>query len=102
MTTPAPSPVRPVTCHVLKSWPVSFQAVVAGAKRCELRQDDRGGFSEGDLLVLQEWDPERAAYTGNVCLCTVTHVDAAGEACTPVLRQAGYRLLSIVPVRTVE
>ncbi len=102
MTTPTAVPVRPSTCHVLKSWPASFQPIAAGAKHSELRQDDRGGFSVGDLLLLQEWDPERAAYTGQICLCLVTHVDGFAEAHTPSLRTANMRMLSVVLVRVVE
>lgn len=42
--------------HHLKSWPESFQAVVANQKTHEIRNDDRG-FMEDDFLCLHEWDP---------------------------------------------
>ena len=38
--------------HVLKCWPVYFDAVKRGEKTFEIRKDDRG-FQKGDILVLQ-------------------------------------------------
>lgn len=50
---------RGPTVHTLKTLPEPFAAVAAGAKRAEMRRDDRG-FEAGDLLVLREFDPSRA------------------------------------------
>ena len=44
--------------HVLKTWPVYFDAIKRGDKNFEVRRDDRG-FQKGDILVLQRTDPER-------------------------------------------
>ncbi|MBU2514533.1 DUF3850 domain-containing protein [bacterium] len=49
--------------HKLKTWPVYYQAVVSGQKRFEARKDDRD-FKEGDVLILQEYDPKNQEYTG--------------------------------------
>lgn len=46
--------------HILKCWPESFRALVAGDKRHEVRKDDRG-YMVGDYLLLQEFDPEGVA-----------------------------------------
>lgn len=43
--------------HVLKCWPMYFDAVKSGRKNFEVRRDDRG-FQKGDVLVLQRWHPE--------------------------------------------
>jgi hypothetical protein len=43
--------------HELKTWPLSFEALLAGQKRHEYRPDDRG-FAVGDLLHLREWRPQ--------------------------------------------
>lgn len=51
--------------HNLKTWPPFFEAVLEGRKTFELRRDDRG-FEVGDVLQLQEWNPEAAALTGRV------------------------------------
>jgi len=42
-----------VTSHHLKTWPVFFQAIRAGDKGFDVREDDRG-FRVGDELVLEE------------------------------------------------
>jgi len=53
--------------HELKTWPEPFAAVLAGAKRHEVRHNDRG-FAVGDALHLREWEP-----------CTTCH--GAGDHC---------------------
>ena len=40
-----------------------FDAVASGEKRWELRLNDFE-VSEGDTLLLREWDKEKGAYTG--------------------------------------
>lgn len=49
--------------HELKCWPKPFAAIRLGAKPFEIRQNDRD-FEIGDTVVLQEFDPEADAYTG--------------------------------------
>jgi ASC-1-like (ASCH) protein len=46
-----------------KIWPQYFDAVASGKKKYELRLNDFE-VSEGDTLVLEEWDPETKNYTG--------------------------------------
>lgn len=46
-----------------KVWPDSFDLVVSGKKRFELRLADFD-IREGDTLVLEEWDPKIKEYTG--------------------------------------
>lgn len=41
--------------HELKTWPSAFAAAVSGAKRYEIRKDDRN-FASGDYLFLKEFD----------------------------------------------
>ncbi len=53
-----------MTTHCLKTWPEFFDAVKRKDKRFELRKDDRG-FSVGDVVILQEWNPKTESYTGN-------------------------------------
>jgi hypothetical protein len=49
--------------HELKCWPEYFGAVASGAKRFEIRVNDRG-FDVGHRVTLREWEPGTAAYTG--------------------------------------
>ncbi len=46
-----------------KIWPDYFDAVASGKKRYELRLNDFD-VSEGDILILEEWNPENKEYTG--------------------------------------
>ena len=46
-----------------KVWPKYFQAILDGKKNYELRLAD-WKCSEGDTLLLKEWDPETKSYTG--------------------------------------
>lgn len=46
-----------------KIWSKYFELVKAGKKRFELRLADFD-VEEGDVLVLEEWDPETKKYTG--------------------------------------
>lgn len=57
--------------HVLKTWPIQYQAIVDGNKTFELRKNDRD-FRVGDVLRLQEWDPGFEQYTGDECFAGVT------------------------------
>lgn len=49
--------------HIKKVWPEYFQKIIDGKKNFELRLAD-WECNEGDILVLQEWDPQTKNYTG--------------------------------------
>lgn len=46
-----------------KVWPEYFQAILEGKKAFELRLNDFD-ITEGDILLLKEWDPKTKEYTG--------------------------------------
>lgn len=46
-----------------KTWPDLFNDVKSGKKKIDLRLADFN-VQEGDILVLQEWDPQTGQYTG--------------------------------------
>jgi len=56
-----------------KVWPKYFQAILDGKKNFELRLADFD-ISEGDILVLREWDPDKKEYTGRELKKKVTYV----------------------------
>lgn len=59
--------------HELKTCPSAYDAVCAGEKTHEARRADRF-FSENDTLLLREWLPDEARYTGQEACVRVTHV----------------------------
>ena len=79
-----------MTTHDLKCWPEPFNAVAGGRKAFEWRRDDRG-FAEGDTLVLREWDPKRADYTGRQVTVRVGYVLRGPDFDVP----AGWAVLSL-------
>lgn len=56
--------------HSLKIRPMFFAAVSVGAKRAEIRKNDRD-FQCGDYLLLREWEGK---YTGRKLIVKVTHI----------------------------
>ena len=61
-----------------KVWPEYFQKILDGKKTYELRLAD-WECNEGDVLVLQEWDPATKEYTGRVIEKEVTYVGKTKE-----------------------
>ena len=59
--------------HTKKIWPKYFQKILDGQKTFELRLAD-WECKEGDILVLQEWDPKAKKYTGREIEKEVTYV----------------------------
>jgi hypothetical protein len=59
--------------HKLKTWPMYYADVESGVKTFEVRRNDRE-FEQGDVLVLQEWDPVAGGYTGRECRKQVRYV----------------------------
>ncbi len=56
-----------------KVWPEFFDKILSGEKTFELRLAD-WEISQGDILVLKEWDPTKKAFTGRSLEKTVTYV----------------------------
>lgn len=46
-----------------KSWPESFQRILKGEKNAEIRLADFD-LKQGDILILEEYDPKTKKYTG--------------------------------------
>ena len=56
-----------------KIWPEYFDAIVSGKKKFELRLNDFK-VKEGDVLLLEEWNPKTKSYTGRSVEKKVTYV----------------------------
>ncbi len=86
-----------------KLWPKYFDAVVSGKKKYELRVNDFD-IEEGDMLLLEEWDPETNTYTGRSIEKRVTYVgkltidelkNFAGSGGEDALREKGLQIISL-------
>lgn len=94
-----------MTQHNLKIHPQYFQEVWDDRKNFELRLNDRG-FQVGDILHLQEWDPNGVApedpldhdtrYTGRTAVRMITYILPWNAAFGGAL-SAGFCILSIKP-----
>jgi ASC-1-like (ASCH) protein len=56
-----------------KIWPEYFEEIRSGKKKYELRLNDFL-INEGDVLLLQEWNPKMEEYTGRSIEKKVSHV----------------------------
>ena len=57
-----------------KCWPELFEKVLQRKKNADLRLADFD-IKKGDVLILEEWDPETKKYTGRTLKRTVTNVN---------------------------
>jgi hypothetical protein len=56
-----------------KTWPGYFDDIASGKKKYELRLNDVE-INEGDVLILEEWDPKTREYTGRKVEKKATYV----------------------------
>lgn len=80
-----------------KTWPSLFDKVLAGKKNCELRLADFK-IAEGDVLVLDEWDPKTKKYTGRKIekkVKNLTHVFPLDFASPEELEEYGQYLIEM-------
>lgn len=64
--------------HRLKIWPKEFAAIGADEKTFDFRKNDRD-FRRFDILCMEEWDPDKKAYTGRHVLRTVGYIQPGGQ-----------------------
>ena len=73
--------------HKLKLWPEYFDVVIKGIKTFEIRKNDRD-YKVGDVLLLQEYIPSEAKFTGRVLDRKITYI-------TDYAQQEGYVVMGI-------
>ena len=67
--------------HELKCWPESYQLILEGKKRFEVRNNDRD-FHQGDILHLREFDPlKQSVDIGTPPVYTGRHLYAFVDYC---------------------
>ena len=89
--------------HEMKLSAAWFDDVASGAKRFEVRKDDRGGFAKGDILVLKEVDCNEndvLFYTGRALAATVAYVLTSADF--PEGIRKGYAVLGLGMVAVME
>jgi hypothetical protein len=59
--------------HVLKIYPEFFEPFERGIKNFEIRKNDRN-FNQGDLALLEEFDPRQKLKTGRIALIMITYL----------------------------
>jgi len=82
--------------YIKKVWPEYFQKILDGKKTYELRLAD-WECNEGDILVLQEWDPETKEYTGKEIEKEVTYVGKTKNMnfwTKEEIKKYGYQIIS--------
>ncbi|MGZ4849813.1 MAG: DUF3850 domain-containing protein [Candidatus Bathyarchaeia archaeon] len=68
------------TIHIVKSWAHFFDAIKAGEKTHELRDNDRK-YEVGDYMLLQRYDNIRGKYTGEECCVIITYITNRERPC---------------------
>ncbi len=58
--------------HHVKCWPRFYKAIDNGTKPFEVRFDDRN-YRVGDILIIQEYDPESNYFSGNEVSREITY-----------------------------
>lgn len=66
------------TVHRLKTWSEFFVPLSSGKKTFEVRKNDRE-FKVGDVLILEEFDPEKNCHTGQNESFRVTYILPGGQ-----------------------
>lgn len=64
--------------HELKVWPDQFVGLASGDKKHEFRKNDRD-FTNGDLILLREFDPNGDCYLGGQVLARITWISYGPE-----------------------
>lgn len=90
--------------HEKKVWPEYFQKIVEGKKTYELRLAN-WECQEGDILVLQEWDPVTKEFTGRVIEKEVTYVGKTKDMnfwLEQDVAKYGYQIISFTDYKNDE
>lgn len=84
--------------HCLKTWPDPYAEVARDNKTFEIRSSADRDFAVGDVLVLQEFVPETARYTGEMVSRRVTYIARGPEWGIP----AGMVVMSLAKLEAAE
>lgn len=69
--------------HELKTWPGYYEDIITGRLPFSVRSNEGRGFQKGDIVKLQEWDPNApevsgtSKYTGRSVELEITYVESS-------------------------
>jgi len=64
--------------HALKTHPEFFQAIIQRKKTFEIRKNDTD-FKEGEIVMLEEYDPIEKEYTTDAILFVISYILDGGQ-----------------------
>lgn len=83
--------------HYLKTWPEYFEALKDGRKDFEVRYNDRE-FNVDDLVICQEYDADKKAYTGAHLYFTIKYKCCwSDDIIMGTALKVGYCILGLQP-----
>jgi hypothetical protein len=83
--------------HRVKSWVPFFQAFKRGEKKHDMRDMIDRDYKVGDELFLEEYDPFKGEYTGEVLRMKITYITSRDTPCalSSVALDKNYCILSL-------
>lgn len=60
--------------HEVKSWTMFFGDILSGQRTSDIRITDDRRFKVGDTMILNEYDPVKAEYTGRKQMVEITYI----------------------------
>lgn len=67
--------------YEVKSWPQFFTQMIAGIKRHDMRDKRDRNYEVGDRMLLREYDPFGAGYTGRDAVALITYITSNDTPC---------------------
>lgn len=68
-----------MTTYELKVWPKYWADIADGRKNFDIRQGEDRQYQVGDWLILKEWDPFRAVFTGRQTRRRIGYIMHGGD-----------------------
>jgi hypothetical protein len=83
--------------HRVKSWVPFFQAFKRGEKKHDMRDMIDRDYKVGDELFLEEYDPFKGEYTGEVLRMKITYITSRDTPCafSSTVLDKNYCILSL-------
>jgi len=67
--------------YEVKSWPWFFEPMCAGKKKHDMRDKTERPYRVGDRMLLREFDPRGAGYTGREAIAMITYITSNDTPC---------------------